>query len=305
MNIEQLQYVCMVARTNSITVAAENLYVTQQTISKAINKLENELGVILMIRSHKGVQLTDVGKVFVEKAAHIVREFQELYDTTCVNAASNLTGQVKLLQNSYISHVLGSRFLTSMRRQYPKLNVIVEEKLTAEMLSEVKDSQEEIALVQAVNGNCGVGRLEDYEEWLDWEVIFRDTLVACVASNGPLAKKESVGLKELAKYPIAWAACPHMKEILQQDYHIDVTVLINSTNTTIQREAIVDGAAVSFATEMIVSGDDYSTSGEKIKILPIKENMRLSTYLIKPKGYELNKLQRVTVEELKRTLQKI
>ena len=50
-NIEQLQYVCMVAKTNSITVAAENLYVTQQTISKAINKLESELGVVLMLLS--------------------------------------------------------------------------------------------------------------------------------------------------------------------------------------------------------------------------------------------------------------
>ena len=303
MNIEQLQYICMVARTNSITIAAENLFVTQQTISKAINKLENELGVILMIRSHKGVQLTDVGQVFVEKASHIVRDFQELYDTTCVNASSHLTGQVRLLQNSYVSHVLGSRFLTSMRRQYPKVHVIIEERLTAEMLEEVKNSQDGIALVQTVNRNTGVGRIEDLEEWLDWEEIFRDTLVACVAANGPLAKKESVSLKELAKYPIAWAACTHMEEILQQDYQIGVKVLINSTNTTMHRNVIMDGAAVRFATVLIVHGDDYDVSG--MKILPIKENMRVSTSLIKPKGYELNKLQKVTVDELKRTLQKI
>ncbi len=303
MNIEQLQYICMVARTNSITVAADNLFVTQQTISKAINKLENELGVVLMIRSHKGVQLTDVGKVFVEKASHIVREFQELYDTTSVNSGSNLAGRVTLLQNSYVSHVLGSRFLMSMRRQYPKLHVIIEERLTAEMINEVKNNQNGIALVQTVNGNTGMGRIEELEEWLDWEEIFRDTLVACVAANGPLAKKESVSLKELAKYPIAWASCTHMKEILQQDYQIGVNVLINSSNTTIQRDVIMDGAAVSFATELIVHGDNYDVSG--LKILPIKENMRLSTSLIKPKGYELNKLQKVTIDELKRTLQKI
>ena len=303
MNIEQLQYICMVARTNSITIAAENLYVTQQTISKAINKLENELGVVLMIRSHKGVQLTDVGKTFVEKATHIVRDFQELYETTSVNAGSNLSGQVTLYQSNYISHILSTRFLTSMRRQYPKLHVIVEEKLTSEMITTVQNSTGNIALVQAVNGNCGVGRIEDFEEFLDWEEIFRDTLVACVAANGPLAKKESVSLKELAKYPIAWAACGHMEEILQQDYKIGVKVLINSVNASIQRDAIVEGTAVSFATEMIIHSDDYDATG--YKLLPIKENMRLSTYLIKPKGYELNKLQRVAVEELKHTLQKI
>lgn len=53
MNIEQLQYICMVAQTHSITTAAEQLYVTQQTISKAINKLETELEVRLLNRSHR------------------------------------------------------------------------------------------------------------------------------------------------------------------------------------------------------------------------------------------------------------
>ena len=303
MRIEQLQDIVEVDRTHSLTKAAENLYVTQQTISKAINKLENELGVVLMIRSHKGVQLTDVGKVFVEKAAHIVRDFQELYETTCVSAGSNLSGQVTIYQSTYTSHVLSSRFLTSMRRQYPKMHVIVEEKLTSEMIEGVKHSEGDIALVQAVNGNCGVGRVADYEDELDWEEIFRDTLVACVADNNPLAKKESVSLKELAKYPIAWAACGHMEDILQQDYKVGIKVLINSTNTAIQRDAIMEGAAVSFSTEMITHSEGYDSTG--YKMLPIKENMRLSTYLIKPKGYELNKLQRVAVEELKHALQKI
>lgn len=303
MNIEQLQYICMVAKTNSITVAAENLYVTQQTISKAINKLENELGVVLMIRSHKGVQLTDVGKVFVEKASRIVREFQELYDTTYVNSSSNLTGQVRLFLSNYTGHLVGSRFWSDMRRQYPKLHVIVEELLNREIIERLQKGEEEIGLIQAVNRNCGFGRIEDFENELDWELVLRDTLVACVSPNSPLAKKESVSLKELGKYPVAWGECYHMKDILQQDYQIDIQVMINSSNMMLQRSAIFDGAAVSFATEMIVHDSGYDTSD--LKIVPIKENLRLETFLVKPKGYELNKLQTVVIEELKRTLQKI
>lgn len=303
MNIEQLQYICMVAKTNSITIAAENLYVTQQTISKAINKLENELGVVLMIRSHKGVQLTEVGKTFVEKANQIVQAFQELYDSTYVSTGSNLTGQVRIYQTSYVSHLLSSRFLTNMRRQYPKAHIIIEEKLTAEILEEVRNKPDSIAVIQAVNRNTGLGRIEEYETWLDCEEIFRDTIVACVASNNVLAKKESVSLKELAKYPVVWSSCPHMKEILRQDYHIDVTVLIDSAHQEIQRDTILGGAAVGFATEIIVNNDGYETNG--FKILPIKENMRVNTFFIKPKGYQLNKLQKAAIEELKSTLQKI
>ena len=44
MNIEQLQYMCAISQHKSITKAAESLYVTQQTVSKAIHRLEKELG---------------------------------------------------------------------------------------------------------------------------------------------------------------------------------------------------------------------------------------------------------------------
>ena len=303
MNIEQLQYICMVAKTNSITVAAENLYVTQQTISKAINKLETELGVVLMIRSHKGVQLTDTGKVFVEKASRIVRDFQELYDSTYVNSASNLGGNVRLCISNYTGHIMGSRFLSSMRHQYPKLNVMVEELLNREILTRLLKGEEEIGLIQAVNRNCGFGYIEDFEQELDWEPVFRDTLVACVGLESPLAKKESVSLKELAKYPVAWGGVPHMKDILQQDYNLDLQILINSSNMALQKDAVSEGAAFSFATEMLIHGTSYDTTS--FKVLPIKENLRLETFIVKPKGYELNKLQTVVVEELKKTLQKI
>lgn len=303
MNIEQLQYICMVAKTNSITIAAENLYVTQQTISKAINKLEQELGVVLMIRSHKGVQLTDTGVLFVEKASQVVRAFQDLYDFTYINNGSQLSGQVRLYQSNYVGHVFGSKLLTSMQRKYPKLHVIVEEMLTAEMIERVKESSNDMALIQAVNHNCGVGRLEDYAQCLDWECIFRDTLVACVSQDGPLGKRERISLKELLKYPIAWGDCFHMEDILQEDFHINVHVLLNSSNAAMQRDTVREGMAVSFATELIVHNGQYDVS--ELKVLPIKENLRLETFLIKPKGYELDKVQSVIIEELKKTLQRI
>lgn len=265
--------------------------------------MELELGVVLMIRSHKGVQLTETGKQFVEKASKIVRDVQELYESTAVNQQRDLAGSVRLYQSSYVGHVLGSKFLTSMRRQYPKLNVMVEESLTAEMLVRLSQGKEEIALVQAVNYNFGIGAMADYQDKLDWEVFFRDILVACVAGNGPLAKRESISLKELGKYSVAWGECMHMRDILQQEYDVHLHVLLDSTNVTMQREAIIDGAAFSFATELILRSGSYNATG--LKVLPIKENLRLETYLIKPKGYEPNKLQQVVIEELKRTLHKL
>jgi hypothetical protein len=71
----------------------------------------------------------------------------------------------------------------------------------------------------------------------------------------------------------------------------------------LQKSVVMDGAAVTLATEFIVHSSNFDTTG--FKIIPIKETMRLETFLIKPKGYQLNKQQEVVVEELKRALQRV
>lgn len=297
MNIEQLQYLCMVAKTGSITLAADNLFVTQQTISKAINKLEQELGVILLIRSHRGVQLTDVGKTFVGQADQIVKAFQDLYDSTHINANSHFKGTVRLMQNGYVGHILGAKFLTKLKKIYPELHVYLEEAMTFKMIDNLLQGSQEIAIVPAVNRNFGTGRLEDYGNTLEYELLFRDTLVACVAKNSPLAKKESISLKELSRYPVAWGECGHMKEIISDEYNIQLDVILDSTNMSMHKELIMDRTAFGFATELIIHGASYDSSG--YKVIPIKENVKLETYLTKRKDVNLTKAQQIVVDELR------
>lgn len=303
MNIEQLQYMCMVAKTNSITIAAENLYVTQQTISKAINKLEQELGTTLMVRSHKGVQLTETGQVFVERANKIVRDFQELYDVTHAVTASAMAGQVQLYYTNYLSHILGARYIIGLRKNYPKMKVFMEEMLASDIIERLKDGDSAIGLIPMVNRNAGVGRQEDLEEWLEFEPICRDTLVALVSEKSALAKRESITLKELTRQPIVWGDSFHMEDILLQDYDVETNVLLKSSNVNLQQNTIKEDAAVSFATEMIVHGNTYDTTG--MKILPIKDNLRLETYLVRNKNNHWNKQQLAAIEELKVALKQL
>ena len=68
MRIEQLQDIVEVDRTHSLTKAAENLYVTQPSLTIAINTLEAELGVQLFVRSKYGTMTTDEGRRVVTLA---------------------------------------------------------------------------------------------------------------------------------------------------------------------------------------------------------------------------------------------
>ena len=77
MEIEQLRYFLEVCRTGSFSAAADNLYISQPTISKKIMALENELNVVLLNRQKQSVTPTTAGRYLMERAARIIAKVDE------------------------------------------------------------------------------------------------------------------------------------------------------------------------------------------------------------------------------------
>ena len=77
-NLQHLKYAVEVARTGSISRAAENLYMGQPRLSRAIRELEEESGLILFNRTSKGVTLTQKGADFLDRARSILAQIEEL-----------------------------------------------------------------------------------------------------------------------------------------------------------------------------------------------------------------------------------
>lgn len=78
MKLEQLMLVVEVAKTKSISKAADNLFMTQPGLSFSIKQLENELGTDLFVRTSKGVELTEAGDSFVAQAKKILKQIDSL-----------------------------------------------------------------------------------------------------------------------------------------------------------------------------------------------------------------------------------
>lgn len=78
MNILYLRYALEVARTGSVSKAAENLYVAQPNLSRAIKELESTLNTVIFERKNNGVSVTAEGKRFLQQGRKIVREIDEL-----------------------------------------------------------------------------------------------------------------------------------------------------------------------------------------------------------------------------------
>ena len=80
MTITQLYYVLAVAENQNFTKAAEKCFVTQPTLSMQIQKLEDQLDILIFDRSKKPIELTEIGKKIVKQAKNIVNEAGRIKD---------------------------------------------------------------------------------------------------------------------------------------------------------------------------------------------------------------------------------
>ena len=75
MNIQQLTYIVEIANCKSISRAAEYLFVSQPALSQQIRNLEKELGYRVFHRTSKGLELTEKGNVFYQKAQEMLKDW--------------------------------------------------------------------------------------------------------------------------------------------------------------------------------------------------------------------------------------
>ena len=113
MNTVALRYALEVNRTHSITKAAQNLYMGQPNLSRAIRELEKDLGITLFERTTKGVAPTEKGRLFLEKAETILSQLDELEKQYRFDAADSVHLSVAVPRVTYASYAF-TRFLNTL-----------------------------------------------------------------------------------------------------------------------------------------------------------------------------------------------
>ena len=138
MTITQFQYVLAVAKYKNFTTAAEHSFVTQPTLSMQIQKLEEELGVIIFDRSKKPLQSTEVGERIVKQAQVIVNESERMNDIVAQEKGF-IGGEFRVGIIPTVSPTLLPMFLTNFIKKYPKVCLKIEEQTTENILKKIAD----------------------------------------------------------------------------------------------------------------------------------------------------------------------
>ena len=145
MTITQLKYVLAVSEHKNFTRAAEHVFVTQPTLSMQIQKLEEELNILIFDRGKKPIELTNVGKKIVNQARNIVNEAERMQDVVDQEKGF-IGGEFKLGIIPTIMPTLLPMFLKNFTSKYPKVNLKIEELTTVEIISKLKDNHLDAAI---------------------------------------------------------------------------------------------------------------------------------------------------------------
>ena len=187
MEIRNLEYFLEVARTKSFTKAAQNLFITQPTISRMIKNLEDELEVELFERLGKGVELTDAGQTILLQAQNIVNSVRglsgDLSDVMQLKKGQINIGLPPMIGANFFPRVVGE-----FNKIYPRIKVHLWEHGAKKVEDDVAAGRLEI----------GVTLLPVQEEVFQWFSFVKDKLDLVVHPSHRLAGKGSVALAELA-----------------------------------------------------------------------------------------------------------
>ncbi len=145
MTITQLYYVLAVAENQNFTKAAEKCFVTQPTLSMQIQKLEDQLDVLIFDRSKKPIELTDVGKKIVKQARNIVNESYRIQDIVDQQKGF-IGGEFKLGIIPTVMPTLLPMFLKTFIKRHPKVKLKIEELTTEEIIARIVDGHLDAAI---------------------------------------------------------------------------------------------------------------------------------------------------------------
>jgi len=145
MTVIQLEYIIAVDTYRHFGKAAESCHVTQPTLSMQIQKMEDQLGVVIFDRSRNPVAPTDAGIRIIRQARIVVHEIHKIEEMVS-SEREELTGEVTIGIIPTLAPYLMPLFINDFLERYPGVTLHIEEMITEDILRKLRSERIDIGL---------------------------------------------------------------------------------------------------------------------------------------------------------------
>lgn len=301
MTLQQLFYAISIANNKSMNKAAEELFVTQPSLSSAMKELEEEIGIELFLRSNRGVIITPEGEEFLAYA----RQMLDVYNLM----EERYVGKKGLKQKFSVSmqhYTFAVEAFIHLVKEYDmeEYEFAIHEIKTFEVIENVKNQKSEIGVLYLNNFNQKALNKVFRENQVEFIELFECNIYVYLAKSNPLANGETIGFEDLKEYP-----CLSFDQGNYNSFYFaeevfsiyDYKKIIKANDRATLLNLMVGLNAYTLCSGIIceeLNGDGYAA-------IPLDTTDTMTIGYIKKKNMPLSKIGKQYVEELKKYKNKV
>ncbi|MDR2363477.1 MAG: LysR family transcriptional regulator [Spirochaetaceae bacterium] len=198
MNTLHLKYSVEIERTRSITKAAENLYMAQPNLSKAVKELEEAIGFTIFQRTSKGVVPTLKGVDFLAHARSILDEIEKIESLSNARGMNKQIFNISIPRGSYIAQGF-TQFVAELDFNQ-EIEVNIQETNSMQTINNIVDGRYNLGIIryQTMYENYFMDYLA--EKQLNYDQIWEFEYLAVMSKNHALSSVPEVLFEDIVKY---------------------------------------------------------------------------------------------------------
>lgn len=202
MNTEYLRYMLAISEYKSISQAAKELYISQSTLSRILQNIEESIGINIFVRTNKGVTITNEGEIFLNRAKSMVAEldkfehdyFQAIYPTnkgnTLIIGAHRTTPAVE----AFI------RYYNYKCKDSNNINLVYSEDTLSEIIENVAAGTLDLGIIDYLSNKEDETLRKCKEYGLNCVLLSDSPFCLQVREGHPLSKEKTIELDQLTPY---------------------------------------------------------------------------------------------------------
>ena len=281
MRLEQLEYLCEIAKRKSMNLASSKLYVSQQTLSTAIKNLEKELDTKLLERTYHGVFPTEIGQELINISQQMIIQLDQLKLKIAAKNNTQLSGSFTVAIEPGINTLIMPKIASHFYKYYPKTHPSIKTLSREEIKEAVQNKEFDIGIISTYDHAAADANMVPSSDLIMKEIIdFK--LLARISQESPLSLENSISLRALLNYPLALNDLSSGNDLLNELKKYGQPYILTSHSYGVSQQLVCDNLAVSLAVKVNNYLPYYFNDfNGKILHIPIKESFPFhASYLI-------------------------
>jgi DNA-binding transcriptional LysR family regulator len=237
-------------KLGTLSRAAESLYLSQPSISLQLQALERELGVELLQRSRRRINLTDAGEALYAVARPLIEGWENLDRDFQTKIKGLQAGKLTIAAGSSTIQYLLPELVRRYRERFPAVQL---------QLANVT-GKDGMALLRADSADFAVGSMLDVPNDIAWAPVYHYDPMLITPPDHPLARKENLTLQDLSPYglilPPQRLSTYRLVDLVFQQNQVPYQVAIEVGGWEVIKEYVAMGLGISIVTGICISEAD-------------------------------------------------